>query len=35
MQCTVGANAITDLDAAIIKHFQESRGSPGMPHEWK
>lgn len=34
MQLTVGANT-TDLDAAIIKHFQGSRGSPGMPRKWK
>lgn len=28
-------NAITDCDAAIIKHFQGSGGTPGMPPEWK
>lgn len=35
MQPNVEANTITDLDAAIIKHFQGNRGSPGMPRKWK
>lgn len=31
----ITGNVIKDWDAAIIKPFQGSGGTPGMPPEWK